>query len=353
MLQFDIVLQKQNLKRPHRDVHMAMYMPSHGEFLLEKLAQHGLKPGLIFGLDDFCQCSDLLNYSDAEILIVCGADQHFDVEFLRAWQKVRKPYAYKSLLTSEPIYSPAAFYVDEYNNAVRKHERFVETFMPNSVFYNSLLDFQPSEAKYRASFARYLYSLADPALFQGQILPWSQKKQGLLYLGKAEAWGYSRLHSQAWQRLQQLEYFLAQDRLYFEGHQLSFTFRQCYEAANQFRFQLQPRSGYFFHTARTVQSAIVGTVPVVLLHRDYLPLFQAEAPWAKPDHNLLLGFDGEYEVLLDKLCDPVIGEKIQANLGELLAAGSISQAVQALVTAIERALGPCLNAQKQGVVGDV
>jgi hypothetical protein len=338
MLQFDIVLQKQNLKRPHRDVHMAMYMPSHGEFLLEKLAQQGLKPGLIFGLDDFCLRPELLNYSDAEILIVCGADQHFHEEFLQAWKKVRKNYAYRTLLTSEPIYSPAAFYFDEYQQAERKHERFIETFVPHSVFYNSLLDFQPSENKYKASFERYLYSLADPELFRGAVLPWDQKKQGLLYLGKAEAWAYSRLQAQAWQRLQQLEYFLAQERLYFEGHQLSYTFRQCYQAANAFRFQLQPRSGYFFHTARTVQSAIVGTVPVVLLHRDYLPFFQAEAPWAKPDHNLLLGIDGEYDVLLDKLADLDLGQYIQAHLAELLEAGSISQSVQVLVDSIRRNL---------------
>jgi hypothetical protein len=353
MLQFDIVLQKQNLKRPHRDVHMAMYMPSHGEFLLEKLAQHGLKPGLIFGLDDFCLRPELLNHSDAEILIVCGADQHFDLDFLRAWQKVKKTYLYKTLLTSEPIYSPAAFYVDEYNNAARKHERFVETFVPHSVFFNSLLDFQPSENKYRASFERYLYSLADPELFRGTRLSWAEKKQGLLYLGKAEAWGYSRLEPHAWQRLQQLEYFLAQDRLYFEGHQQSYTFRQCYAAANCFRFQLQPRSGYFFHTARTVQSAIVGTVPVVLLPRDTLPLFQAEAPWARPNHNLLVGFDGEYDLLLEQLADLDLGEYIQANLAELLAAGTISTAVQALVDSIGRNLGRMNTAQGQGEWGDV
>ncbi|MGE3724004.1 MAG: hypothetical protein AB7I41_00525 [Candidatus Sericytochromatia bacterium] len=353
MLQFDIVLQKQNLKRPHRDVHMAMYMPSHGEFLLEKLAQHGLKPGLIFGLDDFCLRPELLNHSDAEILIVCGADQHFDADFLRAWQKVKKTYMYQSLLTSEPIYSPAAYYVDEYQNAARKHERFVEAFVPHSVFYNSLLDFQPSENKYRASFERHLYSLADPELFRGQILPWEEKKQGLLYLGKAEAWGYSRLPPQAWQRLQQLEYFLAQDRLYFEGHQQSYTFRQCYAAANRFRFQLQPRSGYFFHSARTVQSAIVGTVPVVLLQRDVLPLFLTEAPWARPNHNLLLGFDGEYDVLLEQLNDPELGAYIHSNLPELLTAGTISTAVQALVDSIERSLGKINPAWGQGERRDV
>lgn len=353
MLQFDIVLQKQNLQRPHRDVHMAMYMPSHGEFLLEKLAQHGLKPGLIFGLDDFCLRPELLNQSDAEILIVCGADQHFDADFLKAWQKVHKNYLYKSLLTSEPIYSPAAFYVDEYNHAARKHERFVEAFVPNSVFYNSLLDFQPSESKYRASFERYLYSLADPELFRGVSLPWEQKKQGLLYLGKAEAWSYSRLPAAAWQRLQQLEYFLAQDRLYFEGHQQSYTFRQCYTAANRFRFQLQPRSGYFFHTARTVQSAIVGTVPVVLLHRDCLPLFLAEAPWARPGHNLLVGFDGEYEQLLAQLADLDLGLRVQANLAELLAAGTISTAVQALVDSIGRSLGKINPVQGQGETENV
>lgn len=336
MLQFDVVLQKQNLKCPHRETHLAMYMPSHGEFLVEKLAQYGLKPGLIFGLDDFCLRAELLNRSDAEILIVCGADQHFHTEFLQAWQRVRKHYAYRCLITSEPIYSPAAFWVDEYHNAIRQHERFVELFMPHSVFFNSLLDIQASEQKYRQSFERYLYSLADPELFRGQLLSWEQKKQGLLYLGKAEAWGYSRLISEAWQRLQQLDYFVQQQRIYFEGHQSSFSFRQCYDMANLFRFQLQPRSGYFFHTARTVQSAIVGTVPVVLLHREYLPLFLREAPWVRPDQNLLVGLDGEYDVLLDKLCDQELGARIQTQLHELLQAGTVSQALAVLVQSIFR-----------------
>ncbi|PIQ24454.1 hypothetical protein COW36_24700 [bacterium (Candidatus Blackallbacteria) CG17_big_fil_post_rev_8_21_14_2_50_48_46] len=337
MLQFDIVLQKQNLKHPHQETHQAMYMPSHGEFLVEKLAQHGLKPGLISGLDDFCLCPELFNRSDADILIVCGADQHFQAEFLQAWKKIKKTYAYRSLITSEPIYSPAAFYVDEYKNAARQHEQFIETFVPHSVFYNSLLDFQPSEQKYRQSFERYLYSLADPELFRGVALPWSEKKQGLLYLGKAEAWVYSRLNAEAWQRSQQIDYFLAQQKLHFEGHQTSFTFRQCYHAANIFRFQLQPRSGYFFHTARTVQSAIVGTIPVVLLHRDYLSLFQQEAPWARPDQNLILGFDGEYELLLEKLADAEFTEQVRKNLPELLAAGTVSGAIRKLVESIQHA----------------
>lgn len=339
MLQFDIILQKQNLKRPHRDTHLAMYMPSHGEFLVEKLAQYGLKPGLIFGLDDFCWRSELLNHSDAEILIVCGADQHFHVEFLEAWKKVQKEYAYRCLITSEPIYSPAAFWVDEYHNAIRQHERFVETFMPHSVLFNSLLDIHYSQQKYRQSFERYLYSLADPELFRGQVLPWEQKKQGLLYLGKAEAWGYSRLIDEAWSRLQQLDYFVQQQRIYFEGHQSSFSFRQCYDITNLFRFQLQPRSGYFFHTARTVQSAIVGTIPVILLHREYVPWLLQEAPWARPDQNLLIGLDGEYEELIDKLCDQELGMKIQGRLHELLQAGTISQALAVLVQSIFRQLG--------------
>ena len=335
MLQFDIVLQKQNLKQPHQKTHQAMYMPSHGEFLVEKLAQFGLKPGLIFGLDDFCLRPEILNHSDAEILIICGADQHFHQEFLQAWQKVHKRHDYCCLITSEPIYSEAAFYFDEYLNASRKHERFIETLMPQTVFYNSRLDLAASEQKYRNSFERYLYSLADPAFFQSQPVPWERKYLGLLYLGKAQAWTYSRLKHEAWPRLTQLDYFVQQQRIHFEGHESHFTFRQCYQAANQFRFQLQPRSGYFFHTARTVQSAIVGTIPVVLLHPDYLPLFQAEAPWARPDENILLGFDGAYEQLIDKMLDAELGQKIQAPLPELLQAGTVSQAVQRLVQSIQ------------------
>jgi hypothetical protein len=335
MLQFDIVLQKQNLKQPHQHTHQAMYMPSHGEFLVETLARYGLKPGLIFGLDDFCLRPEILNHSGAEILIICGADQHFHQEFLQAWQKVNKHHLYRCLITSEPIYSEAAFYVNEYHNAARQHERFLDVLMPQSIFYNSRIDLAIAQEKYRNSFEHYLYSLADPAFFEGHPLAWEQKYPGILYLGKAQAWGYSRLQSEAWSRLQQLNYFMKQQRIYFEGYETDFTFRQCYQAANQFRFQLQPRSGYFFHTARTVQSAIVGTIPVVLLHPDYLPLFQLEAPWARPDENILLGFDGAYEELIDKMLDIELGQKIQTRLPELLEAGTVSQAIQQLVKSIQ------------------
>jgi hypothetical protein len=105
--------------------------------------------------------------------------------------------------------------------------------------------------------------------------------------------------------------------------------------ANEFRFQLQPRSGYAFHSARTVQSAIVGCIPVILLHPDELALLSLEAPFARPDHNLLLGIEGQLDELLDKLSNETLCRHIQQQLPELLQAGTIRQGIAELIGFIQ------------------
>lgn len=312
-----------------------MHMPSHGTFLLETLVQHELKSGLVFGLDDFALNAACLNQSQAEVLIVCGADQHKSNEFMAGWRQVERDYAYRVLIVSEPIYSPLAFYLNPDYNAQTKHAAFIEVFQPHCVLYLSQYDMTLSAQQFGSAFERVLYSLADPALFRQTRIPWHEKRPALLYLGKLAAWEYSRSgQSERKSREQQVRFFQEQTRLPFAWSQNQFSFRQCYEVANEFCFQLQPRSGYAFHTARTVQSAIVGTIPVILLHPEEYPLLQAEAPFAKADHNLIVASENELELLIEKLLDVDFCQKIAGNVHQLLQAGTIQSGVQTLVKTI-------------------
>ena len=88
-------------------------------------------------------------------------------------------------------------------------------------------------------------------------------------LGKGESWNYNRIREGSMRRYDQILWFLNQNSYPFHVYDSPLSFRQCYELVNRIRFQLQPCSGYFFHSARTVQSAICGTIPVVLLHKSY------------------------------------------------------------------------------------
>lgn len=338
MLQFDIVLQKQNLG-PHRDTHESMYMPSHGELLVELLARAGFKPGLIFGLDDFGEAGALLNRSQAEVLIVCGADQHLSEAFARGISQVTRAYDYKVLIVSEPIFSPLSYYLDARRNAELNHLRFLERFEPDCVLYLSRYDVAAARQRW-PGLSVMPYSLADPQLFGWPPTPWAQKERLLLYLGKVKAWDFARSTPVgALRREEQLGWFIKQQRIGFAWREYGLSFRQCYQAADQFRYQLQARSGYAFHSARTLQSAIVGTIPVILLHRDELGLLSIEAPSAVPDGNLLVGIEGEFDTLVDKLTDDAFCERIQARLPELMAEGTISQGVAALAARIKSRFG--------------
>lgn len=335
--QIDFVLQKENLSS-HRTVHQAMYMPSHGEFLVDFLAQQGYQTGLIFGLDDFALNGHTLNHSSSEILVICGADQHYTKEFLKTWKRIKKNYACRILIVSEPIYSPLAYYVSPERNAQRSHEQFLMAVEPDVVLYLSNYDCLEARKRLPSSLRVLQYSLAD-AYFLGQaIVPWKDKDPQLLWLGKPDAWQYSRAHQQSWSRKQQLD-FLTQQRIYpFVGFSRQFTFRECYQVANRFRFQVQPRSGYAFHTARTVQAALCGSIPIILLHEDYQFILQIEAPFARPGKNILLGLDGQYHLLLEQLQDENYCEKIAAAVPELMQAGSIRTGLHALDKVIKSIL---------------
>lgn len=337
MHQFDIVMQKQNLT-PHQQVHPAMYMPSHGEFLVELLVRNGFQSGLMFGLDDFAEAGGLLNRSDAEVLIVCGADQHFRTDFAQGWSQVRRRHPCRVLVVSEPIFSPLAFYLDAQRNAARQHLDFIARFEPQIVLYLSRYDQIEASRRLGSAIDCLLYSLADPSLLSTPLIPWEHKRQGLLFLGKREAWAYAQAPAGALLREQQFDLFLQQQRMFFGSSLNKFSFRQCYDIANQFRFQLQLRSGYAFHTARTVQSAIVGCIPVLLLHRDELPLLHIEAPFAEADGNLLVACEDTLEPLFDKLEDEALCRRIHARLGELLAGGTIAEGVSQLAAALHRRL---------------
>lgn len=331
-LQVDFILQKQHLQ-PHGEIHPTMYMPSHTEFVIEVMSRMGFKPGLSLGIDDFSQAGFLLNQSDSEILIVCGADQHLRAEFIQGWQQVHRPYLKKVLLVSEPIYSPLAFYLNAEHNAAYFHRRFLEQFQPDIVLYLSHYDVAIAQQRYPHMLA-LPYSLADEDLFHEPVLPWQDKAQALLWLGKPIAWEFSLVQSpknrRRMTREEQLTFFYEQNKLPLRIFGDQFTFRECYQIANQYRFQIQPLSGFAFHSARTVQAAIVGSIPILLLHPEDLELLQIEAPFVKPGHNCLIASEGEYEMLLDQLLDTSAMAKIAARGPELLQAGTIQSCLRQL-----------------------
>lgn len=331
-LQIDFILQKQHLQ-PHATVHQTMYMPSHTEFVIEVMSRLGFQPGLSMGLDDFAQASFLLNQSDSEVLIVCGADQHLRREFMEGWQRVHKPYDKKVLLVSEPIYSPLAFQINAQHNAADSHEQFLAYFQPDVVLYLSQYDVVTAQSRHPHIVA-LPYSLADEDLFHEAVIPWEHKAQALLWLGKHVAWEFSRkrfLEKQTqMSREDQLHFFAEQDKIPFRAFIENFTFRECYQVANQYRFQLQPLSGFAFHSARAVQAAIVGCVPVLLLHADDLALLSIEAPFVKPGHNCVVALEGEYDMMLDQLSDSQAMAKIAARGAELLQAGTIQSCLRQL-----------------------
>lgn len=323
---FDIVLQKFNLCRSD----FTMNMPEYGEFLVEKLCHYGLNSGLIFGIDDFLLNSSSVTQSLSEVLIVCGVDQHCHKEFLYSWQKLRNTYQCRVLIFSEPIYSPLAHYRDKNTSAVMLHEIFLQTFLPHIVAYPSLIDVQTVQEKYGDTFHVLHYSGADPAHFHGPQIPWEQKEQAMVFMGKFSAWAHNQGQAEAWTRKEQLNYFLNQSRIPFECHGGDHTYRSCYDFVSQFRFQLQPKSGYYFHTTRPIQSALVGTIPVILIHEDDLPYLLKEAPQVKPDHNVLIGFDGQYEQLLNKMEDMQLCSQIAQNLPALYQGRTTSEVIEQL-----------------------
>jgi len=180
--QIDYVLQKENLTH-HHQVHPAMHMPSHGAFMLEYLTHLGFKSGLVFGLDDFSINGSTLNRSSSEILIVCGADQHYNQAFLEAWKGVKKNYACRILIVSEPIYSPLAYYQNSDQNAKQNHERFLMEYEPDIILYLSRFDCLEAKKRLPSGLQVLLYSLADPAFLTEPINTWRKKESQLLWLG--------------------------------------------------------------------------------------------------------------------------------------------------------------------------
>lgn len=337
MYQFDIVQQKQNLA-PHQDVHPAMYMPSHGEFLIEVLSSLGLKPGLSFGLDDFALNGQCLEQSSSEIFIVCGADQHFSSAFLDRYTQLNAQHRCRILIVSEPIFSPLALFLDAEENAARRHLRFIEAFQPHFVLYLSHYDVAHAQRHFAQDFRALPYSLADPELMGAATLPWAEKQQALLWLGKPQAWTHNQWTPRGLagkSREAQLQWLTRQQNIPFRGFARQYSFRECYLVANQYRFQVQPRAGYAFHTARTIQSALVGCIPVLLLPRAAEELLKQEAPQARPGHNLLVAWDGEEEALWEHIQDEALCQQIHGRLGELIGDELIGRRLFTLVQALQ------------------
>ena len=171
-----------------------------------------------------------------------------------------------------------------------------------------------------------LYSLADGGLMHSPIIPWTQKKQALLWLGKPTAWEFtqrSQRFPKALRREQQLDYFVQQTHVGFQGYTRHFTFRECYEVANQYQFQLQPLSGFAFHSARAVQAALLNSIPILLLHPQDAPILEIEAPFVRHGHNCLIAYEGHYDRLLKQLQDQEQLLHISKHVNELVAGGTI------------------------------
>lgn len=335
-LQIDFVLQKQHLVPSHHEVHETLYMPSHTEFVIEVLCRLGFKAGLSLGIDDFAQAGFLYNQSPSEVLVVCGVDQHLRTKFEAGWQQVTKHYQRKVLLVSEPIFSPLAYALNATENAACSHERFLHAFQPDIVMYLSAYDVQVARQRYPQQLS-LLYSLADADLFQGPVTPWEQKAQALLWLGKRDAWDYSlrrQQHPEAWTRTQQMTYFAQQQHIPFRGFLQQFTFRECYQVADQYRFQLQPLSGFAFHSARAVQAALVGSIPILLLRPEDQELLAVEAPFAHHGRNCLIALEGHYDALLQSLRDTEQMAAIAQQGQELLQAGTIQSCLHQLGLAL-------------------
>ena len=240
----------------------------------------------------------------------------------------------KILIVSEPIYSPLAFHLRADYSAAYFHAQFLEYFQPDIVLYLSHYDIAIARSRY-PHIVSLPYSLADEDLIHEPIIPWEQKAHALLWLGKPIAWEFSGSRSLQKQvprmtRQEQLLFFSEQNKVVLKGFSDQFTFRECYQVANQYRFQIQPLSGFAFHSARAVQAAIVGSIPILLLHPDDLELLATEAPFAKPGHDCLVALEGEYDVLLDQLDDwPALARVAERGV-ELLQAGTIQSCLRRL-----------------------
>ncbi len=328
-VQIDYVLQKQHLTHPE-NVHETMYMPSHTEYLVEIMCRMGFKPGMSFGIDDFALRGQLLNHSSAEVLMVCGVDQHLNREFMTGWKQVKRDYAVKILVVSEPIYSPLAFYIDKHYSAQAHHEKFLAAFVPDIVLYLSAYDVQVAREKH--THQSLLYSLADGGLIHFPVLPWEKKRDALLWLGKTTAWEYTRRKAQWPERLSredQLRFLGGQEQLPVSVYTEQLTFRECYEMANHYRFQIQPLSGFVFHSARAVQAALLQSIPILLLHPDDAELLRIEAPFVKPDHNCLVSYEGDHS-LFKKIRDTGHMQHVASHVSELLEGGTIQSCLRTL-----------------------
>lgn len=328
--QFDAVLLKINMKWEHQ----TWNIPVLNDFLLHRLCSEGLGYGLIFGIDDFLANGKILEQSRSDVLIACAVDQWYTDEFLASWSKLQTGHAVRVLVNMEPVYGPLAHHHGDRNTAIGRHEAFLKGFDPDIICYSSLIDCEAYKA--RGGRARTIFfAQADLGVFGKQVLPWREKKDALLFAGKPMVWKDDKGQYPGWDRGRQLDWFANHGHPPLVAFHEAFTHRACYDIANLFRYQLCPRSGFFFHTARALQAMALQSIPVILLPKDYLPAFKQEAPWIQPDRHCLLGFDGDYEALGEKLRDESLGRFISSNLHEVAEQISTTHSAAELARAIE------------------
>ena len=333
-IQFDALLDRITGQYDHQN----RSIPIFNELLVARLCQQGLMSGILLSIDGFVERPELLDRSVSDVFVACTVDHWYTDAFLDSWAKVRKRYACKVLITLEPIFTPLSMHFSEESNARERHERFLRAFDPDIILYNSSVD---CEAYRRLGLGRAIplsFIQADPMELACAPLSWDQKHPAILFAGQPSAWEEAKPEYQGWSRAHQVSVVAQQAPLPLYAIHEQFTHRACYDLANLFRFQLCPRSGYAFHPPRVIQSALVGSIPVILLNRDLEEQLHLECPLLREDHNCLVGYDGEYEELFRKLKDEDLCRSIASHLPELLGMGTFEDSMRAAAAAIRGVL---------------
>lgn len=333
-IQFDVLLDRIVGQYDHQNRNIPIF----NDLLIARLCQMGLNTGRLLSIDGFVERPEVLEGSLSDVFIACTVDQWYSEAFLHQWVKLKKRYACKVLITLEPIFTPLSMYDSPARNARERHQDFLRAFDPDIILYNSLLDCEAYRALGLGHATPLHYIQADPMELSCPALPWEEKHPALLFTGNPVVWENSRPEFQGWTRTEQLNHLASHAPLPVYSIHEQFTHRACYDLANLFRFQLSPRSGYTFHPPRVIQSALVGSIPVILIPRNLQEHLFKECPLLREDKNCLVGYDGEYEALFRKLKNDDLCREIALNVGELLGMGTFQDSIRTLVTTIQDVL---------------
>jgi FkbM family methyltransferase len=342
MTQFDLVWCRVNLL--HKTEKFYEHPSWNGspitDFLLSRLCREGLTPGLIFGLDDFWLATNTINQSPSDVLILTSYDQHFSDLFYSLWPKITKEYICKVFISVEPVYSVLAGFDAGQNSAIQKHEKFINIFQPDIVVYGSKIDVRLAKERFGGRVIPLLYHGCDRLMFEGSPTKFEDKLDEILFVGKPDAWVE---RENCWSRSKQLAYFRSQKVVPFREINGGLSYLDSFNVVNNCRFHLQARCGSFFHAMRSLQAAIVGTIPIILIEKNELEFLQEECPELKDGHNALVGINGEFGNLLERTRDYHLVSNIAGNLNELSDSMSGRAGIKQVVATISSVIQNKIN----------